>query len=101
MEADVGRGLGTSGPDRGTVMSEAAHLADGLAGGGRHGDWEQACGIITLRAAITALPWPGETLPAAGARRGIKLTAAGPVKFAAAFRACPIGHLAVRLISQP
>jgi hypothetical protein len=54
-----------------TVMSEAAHLADRLACGGRHGDWEQAYGIITLRAAITALP------------------------------ACPIGHLAVCLITQP
>ena len=51
-----------------TVMSEAAHLADRLARGGRH-------------------------------RRGIPLAAAGPVP--AAFRACPIGHLAIRLTTQP
>jgi hypothetical protein len=82
-------------------MSEAAHLADRLACGGRHGGWEPAYSTITLRAAITALPWPGGTLPVAEVRRGIQLAAAGPFKFAAAFRASPIGHLAVRLISQP
>jgi hypothetical protein len=82
-----------------TVMSEAAHLTDRHACGGRHRGREQAHGIITPRAAITALPWPGETLPVAAVRRGIPLAAAGP--FAAAFRACPIGHLAIRLTTQP
>jgi hypothetical protein len=82
-------------------MSEAARLVGMLACGGRHGGWEPAYRTITLRAAITALPWPGETFPVAAVRRGIQLAAAGPFKFAAAFRACPIGHLAVRLISQP
>jgi len=82
-------------------MSEPAHLAGRLDCGGRHRGWEPAYGTITLRAAITALPRPGETLPVAEIRRGIQLAAAGPFKFAAAFRACPIGHLAVRLIPQP
>ena len=33
--------------------------------------------------------------------RGIQLTAAGPFRFAGALRACPVGHLAIRLMSQP
>ena len=59
-------------------MSEAAHLAGRLACGGRRGGWEPAYHTTTLRAAITALPWPGETLPVAAARRGIQLAMAGP-----------------------
>ena len=82
-------------------MSEPAHLAGRLACGGRHGGWAPAYGTITLRAAIAVLSWPGETLPVAAVRRGIQLTAAGPVKFAAAVRLCSIHNLAVLQIAQP
>ena len=82
-------------------MSEPAHLAGRLACGGRHGGWAPACGTITLRAAIAVLCWPGETLPVGAVRRGVQLSAAGLVKFAATVRLCSIGHLAVLQIAQP
>ena len=81
-------------------MSEPAHLAGRLACGGRHGGWAPAYGTITLRAAIAVLARPGETFPVAAVRRGIQLIAAGPCNFAAAVRACSIGHLAVQLIAR-
>ena len=82
-------------------MSEPAHLAGRLAPGGRHGGWAPAYGIITLRAAIAVLTWPGETHPVGAARRGIQLLAAGPFKFTAAVRLCSIHNLAVLQIAQP
>jgi uncharacterized membrane protein HdeD (DUF308 family) len=82
-------------------MSEPAHLADMLACGGRHWGWELAYGTITLLAAIAVPAWLGETLPVATVLRGIQLIAAGPFKFAAAFRLCSIGNLTVHPISQP
>ena len=82
-------------------MSEPAHLAGRLDCGGRHRGWEPAYGTITLRAAIAVLSWPEETLPVAAVRRGIQLTAAGPVKFAAAVRLRSIHNLAVLQIAQP
>ncbi len=74
-------------------MSEPAHPADVLACGGRY--W---VGEVIRRA---VLAWPGEPLPVAAVLRDIQPVAAGPFKFAAAFRPCSIGHLAVHPISQP
>jgi uncharacterized membrane protein HdeD (DUF308 family) len=82
-------------------MSEPAHLADMPACGGRHWGWEPAYGTIPPLATIAALAWPGATLPVAAVLRGIQLIAAGPFKFAAAFRPRSIGHRAVNPISQP
>ena len=45
--------------------------------------------------------WAGETLPVTAILCDIQLIAAGPFKFASAFRPCPIGHRAVNSISQP
>jgi hypothetical protein len=82
-------------------MSEPAHLADMLACGGRHWSSEPAYDAITLLAPIAVLARPGETLPVAAVLSDIQLIAAGPLKFAAAFPLCPIGHAAVHPISQP
>ena len=82
-------------------MSEPAHLADMLACGGRHSGREPACGTIPLLATIPVLAWPGGTILVAAILCGIQLIAAGPFKFASAFRPCPIGHRAVNFISQP
>jgi uncharacterized membrane protein HdeD (DUF308 family) len=82
-------------------MSQPAYLADMLVWGGRHWGWESAYGTITLLAAIVVLAWPGETLPVAAILRGNQLIAAGPFKFAAVFRRCSIGHVAVDPITQP
>ena len=82
-------------------MSEPAYLADMLVCGGRHWGWELTYGTITLCAVIAVLAWPGETLPVPAVLRDIELIAAGPFKFAAAFRPCSVGHVAVDPISQP
>ena len=63
--------------------------------------WEPANGTIPLPPTIAVLAWPGETLPVAAILCDIQLNAAGPLKFASAFRPCPIGHRAVNSISQP
>jgi hypothetical protein len=63
--------------------------------------WEPVYGTVTLLAAIAVHAWAGETLPVAVVPRGIQLIAAGPFKFAAAFRACSIGHFSVHRILQP
>jgi uncharacterized membrane protein HdeD (DUF308 family) len=81
-------------------MSEPARPADMFPCGGWRWGWEPACGTITLLAVIAVLAWLGETLPVAAVLRGIQLIAAGPFKFAPAFRLCSIGHLAVHPISQ-
>jgi uncharacterized membrane protein HdeD (DUF308 family) len=83
------------------VMGEPADPSGMLAYGGRHWGWEPAYGTVTLIAAIAVHAWTGETLPVAVAPRGIQLIAAGPFKFAAAFRASSIGQFSVHRISQP
>ncbi len=82
-------------------MSELAHLTEMLASDGRHEGGEPACGTIALRAVMAVLAWPGEALQVAMVLGGIRLTAAGPIKCAAAFRACSIGHVAAHRILPP
>jgi hypothetical protein len=58
-------------------------------------------GTIPLLATIAVLAWRGATHPVVAILCDIQLIAAGPFKFAAAFRPCSIGHLGVNPISQP
>ena len=56
---------------------------------------------VLAAVAILRLPGRGGHIPYKGVLRDIQLIAAGPFKFAAAFRPCSIGHVAVGPISQP